>query len=233
MPTPLFSAIIFDFDGLILETETPQYQAWRNAFNQRGCELPIDFWISILGRKAGSSDLFGMLADQSGQPVDPEALQAEITKQTSKLIQNETALPGVEGLIIDAKEHDLKLGVASGSTRPWVTGHLQNLNLLQHFDHITTNEDTDEHKPLPAPFLECASQLNVEPSQCLVLEDSPNGIDAAKAAGMFAVAVPTTMTEGQPFNNAALRLETLKDANVESLSQLLSGIDPLLDEKGR
>ena len=213
----MIEAVIFDFDGLILETEMPQYQTWRRAFEAYGLELPITEWIEILGRNSNYADFPGRIAEQSGQAVDRDALTTRIRTESLEIIEAQPVLPGVVDRIEEADRMGFMLAVCSGSSRAWIASHLGRLGLLRRLPTRVCSEDTIQHKPLPDPYLKTAETLDVEPSRCLVFEDSPNGIAAAKAAGMFAVAVPTAMTADQDFSNADIVLSSLSDMTIAQM----------------
>ncbi len=214
----MFEALIFDFDGLVIDTEMPQYRAWRTIYAEHGHDLPIDHWVACLGRGPDTYDFYGQLERWTGEPLDRQALRDRKDALAGEAIAAEPIRPGVERYLADAPGLGLKLAVASGSRRFWVEGHLRRLGLREHFGVVVTNEDTERHKPDPDPFLETARRMGVDPARCVVLEDSPNGLLAAKAAGMVGVAVPTAMTAPLDLSAAALRIGSLADL---SLAQLL------------
>jgi len=218
------AAVIFDFDGLILETEMPQYRAWRDAFARFGVSMPIDLWVRCLGRGTGAVDFVAHLAAATHLPVDREHVTRAARKQAGAEILAAEVMPGVWEYLDDAEQNGMRIGLASGSTRDWVGGHLDRLGLARRFETIVTHEDTDRHKPDPDPFLECARRLAVAPGRCLVLEDSPNGVLAAKAAGMTVIAVPTEMTAPLDLSAADLKIDSLASTSLaEAVARLVGG----------
>ncbi len=214
----MIRAIVFDFDGLILETERPQYEAWRDVFASFGRDLPVQAWLDVMGKPV-KIDLFPRrLAWELQRDLDIDALIEQYREAVARLLAAQPIQPGVQRVIEDAREMGLKLAVASGSTHRWVDGHLQRLGLFDFFDHTTCSEDTDKHKPNPDPYLHACRALGVPPESALALEDSALGITAAKAAGMFTVAVPTAMTGYQSFDHADLTQDSLDQT---PLAQLL------------
>jgi HAD superfamily hydrolase (TIGR01509 family) len=123
----------------------------------------------------------------------------------------------VRELIDDARQHGLKLAVASSSPHDWVDGHLARLGLLSSIDVIKAREDVPRTKPEPDLFLAALAGLEVQPDQAVVLEDSPNGVRAAKRAGLFVVAVPNPVTESLRFEGEDLRLSSLKEISLPEL----------------
>jgi len=205
----MIQAIVFDFDGLILETERPQYLAWRDVFLSFGKELPEQAWLEVMGKPV-KIDLFPRrLADELNRDLDIDGLIAQYREIVAERLASQPIQPGVEAVIREAKSRSFKLAVASGSTHRWVDGHLKRLGIFEHFAHTTCCEDTDKHKPDPDPYLHACEALGVDPRHTLALEDSALGITAAKSAGMHAVAVPTDMTRYQTFDHADLVLDSL------------------------
>jgi HAD superfamily hydrolase (TIGR01509 family) len=212
-------AIVFDFDGLILETERPQYEAWREVFVSFGRELPIQAWLDVMGKPV-RIDLFPRrLAGELERDMDIDALIERYRKIVAKRLGAQLIQPGIQQVIMDARAMGLKLAVASGSTHRWVDGHLQRLGLFDYFDHTTCSEDTDKHKPNPDPYQHACRALGVPTDSALALEDSALGITAAKAASMFAVAVPTEMTRDQCFDHADLVLDSLEEVPLGEMIQ--------------
>ena len=217
----MIRAIVFDFDGLILETERPQYEAWRGVFASFGRELPIQAWLDVMGKPV-RIDLFpNRLADELKRDMDIDALIEQYREVVAELLTAQLIQPGVQQMIEDARVRGLKLAVASGSTHGWVDGHLQRLGLFDSFDHTTCSEDTARHKPDPDPYQHACRALGIPPGSVLAFEDSALGITAAKAAGMFAVAIPTEMTRDQSFDHADLVLDTLEDVTLEEVVEKL------------
>jgi HAD superfamily hydrolase (TIGR01509 family) len=215
----MIRAIVFDFDGLILETERSQYEAWRELFTSFGRELPIQAWLDVMGKPV-RIDLFPRrLAGELERDMDIDALIERYRKIVAKRLGAQLIQPGIQQVIMDARAMGLKLAVASGSTHRWVDGHLQRLGLFDYFDHTTCSEDTDKHKPNPDPYQHACRALGVPTDSALALEDSALGITAAKAAGMFALAVPTEMTRDQCFDHADLVLDSLEGVPLEEMIQ--------------
>lgn len=198
----MIRAIVFDFDGLILETERPQYEAWRDVYATFGQTLPERAWLEVMGKPV-KIDLFPRrLAAELGRDLDIDAVIAQYREVVAEKLNSQPMQPGVADVICDAQGLGFKLAVASGSTHRWVDGHLERLGILKHFRYTVCCEDTERHKPDPDPYLCACKLLGVEPAAALALEDSALGITAAKAAGMSAIAVPTAMTGYQDFSHA-------------------------------
>ncbi|NJN81010.1 MAG: HAD family hydrolase [Caldilineaceae bacterium] len=219
----MINALIFDFDGLILDTETPEFRAWQEVYHAYHVALPLETWATCIGA-FGGFDPYAYLEEQVGQPVDREAIRSTRRARFAELLANESVLPGVEQTIAEAKRRGLRLGVASSSDRAWVTGHLDRLGLAHHFTCVRTRDDVQQAKPDPALYLDAASGLGVSPAQAVALEDSPNGILAAKRAGLYCVVVPNPMTHTLSLELADLRLASLSELSLDHLlEQMASG----------
>ncbi len=191
--------ILFDFDGLILDTETPIFQAWRRKFRDYGKELQLEDWSEILGK---SSEELGPLEGFLNTIPDPEEKKqvlAEVSQEEQGLVKKQTPLPGAVELIKRSHREGLKLGIVSSSDRDWVHGHLDRLALLDYFDHTSCADDVDKAKPDPALYHLGLEKMGVDPDCVVVLEDSPNGVLAAKRAGLFCIAVPNQLTSRLSF----------------------------------
>ncbi|MGB9300092.1 MAG: HAD family hydrolase [Anaerolineae bacterium] len=218
----MIRALILDFDGLILDTEGTIYQAWVEIFQEFGAELPLSAWEVWLGGSPEMFDPCGYLESQLGHGVDREGLTARQREREAELIAAESALPGVEEYIADAKRLGLKLGLASSSDCPWVYRHLERLGLREQFDSIKCADDVTKVKPSPELYVAVLEELGLGPEEAIALEDSPNGITSAQAAGLFCVVVPNSLTRQLPTDHADLHLDSLADLPLEDL---LSRID--------
>lgn len=212
----MIRALIFDFDGLILETEGPIYQSWQEVYQQYGCELSLNEWGKIIGAAENSFDPFEALEAQVGS-VDRENLGPRRHQRELDLIYAQAVLPGVEALMQAAREKGLKLAVASSSSRSWVVGHLTRLGLLDYFDTIKTRDDVAHAKPDPELYQAVLDEFDLQPEEALVFEDSPNGILAARLAGIFVVCVPNELTRQLKTDGANLHLNSLADYALDEL----------------
>jgi HAD superfamily hydrolase (TIGR01509 family) len=218
--------LIFDFDGLILDTEMPDYVSWQGVYREHGTELPLEDWASIIGGKAESDfDPYDRLEELTHQKVDREAIWIKRRKDYIEHLESQPILPGVQAYLRDAKEMGLKLGVASSSPENWVMGHLTRLGLIEKFDAVCTADDVENTKPDPALFTLTAEKMGILPDEVIVLEDSPNGILGAKRAGMFVVAVPNPLTQQLDLSHADLVLNSLEELPLETL---LNRVDNLV-----
>ncbi len=218
----MFQAIIFDFDGLILDTEMPDYLSWHETYRKLGCELPLELWQSSIGT-ADSFNPLDYLEQQLGRPIDRPAIQRQRRARDAELLAAQTILPGVEAYLDQANQLGLQIGVASSSSHSWVDRHLTRLGLFDRFDVICCRDDVnDQGKPDPAVYIAVLDKLAVGSRHALALEDSPNGVLAAKRAGLSCVAVPNQMTRDLSFDGADHRVDSLADLTLPQLLATLS-----------
>lgn len=212
-------ALIFDFDGLILATEEPIYQAWCEVYAEQGLELSLADWLTTIGTWGAEFDPRRDLQTKLGPGFDVQAADHWAHQRAMSLINAASALPGVADLLAAARRAGLKLAIASSSERAWVLGHLGRLGLADCFDCVRVREDVRRTKPDPELYLAAAACLGVQPHEALALEDSAHGVTAAKAAGLYCAAVPTPLTSRLDFSQADLRLASLAQLSLAELMQ--------------
>lgn len=217
----MIRALVFDFDGLILETEAPSFQSWAEIYREQGHELPMDRWHAYIGSDTGF-DPAGHLAALVGEGFDLEATQARRDARKTELIAALDVMVGVRDYVADAKRMGLRLGVASSSSRRWVLGHLERLRLHADWDAVRTRDDVTRTKPAPDLYLATVEALGVAAHEAVAFEDSKNGITAAKDAGLLCVAVPNALTAGMDLSRADFRLGSLADTTLAELLAVLA-----------
>ncbi len=214
----MIHGLIFDFDGLILDTEGPIYQSWVELFAQCGVDLPFELWATIIGVSANEHfDPMDLLEKRVGVLAERQKLAGRRLERELELVMAETVLPGVIELLTAARAAGLRLGVASSSSRRWVVGHLERLGLLDYFEVVCTADEVERAKPDPALFELALRELGLQPSEAIALEDSPNGAMAARRAGIFVAAVPNRLTARLDLSHADLRLESLAGVSLAGL----------------
>jgi HAD superfamily hydrolase (TIGR01509 family) len=219
-PNPI-KALIFDFDGLILETEDADHQSWKELFEAYGGQLPFSKWATLIGTEEGTFDPALELEEQVGSKLDWERLKPQRYRRWLELIEERSIRPGVRQYLEDGKRMGFKIGLASCSPLAWLDRYLSRLSILDYFDVIRGKEHVRVTKPDPAIYLAALEALQVRAGQAIAFEDSPNGIHAAKTAGLFCIAVPSELTSILPLDQADLRMHSLADMSLESLLQLL------------
>ncbi len=217
----MIRAIAFDFDGLILDTEEPVYRSWLEVYQAYGEELPFERWVQIVGSTTIGFHPQHHLEERLGRSLPKEVLDRRIDRRT-ELILAQKLLPGVVQHIDSAKAMGLKLGVASSSTGDWVRGHLGRLGILDRFDCMRCRDDVAKAKPEPDLYLAVLECLGVPASEAIAIEDSPNGVIAAKRAGMRCVAIPNSITARLDLGEADLLLGSLADVTLAELLQKIA-----------
>ena len=216
-------AIVFDFDGLILDTETTDYEAWQAMYRAYGVELPLSMWLPIIGDATQDFRIDQHLIELTSQPIDPADLRKRQRALHLEMLEDAVPMPGVEDYIHDAKRLGIRIAVASGSRRSWVVDRLDQLGLADHFETVVCRDDVGGRaKPDPATYLAAVSNLGVTPAETIALEDSPPGAKAAKSAGLYCIAVPGPMTKNHSFHKADMRLKSLADIPLQELLESIS-----------
>ena len=210
-------AVIFDFDGLILDTEGPIFQSWQELYQSYGGQLSFSTWAEIIGTVSNEYDHFEDLEEQIGYGLDRDGLSPQRRQRELELIATKPIQPGVLGYLEDARSLGLKIGLASSSPCDWVTGHLTQRGLIGYFDCILARDDVSRVKPAPELYLSVLAELDVRAEEAFVIEDSPIGVRAAQKAGLFCVVVPNALTARMPLDHADMRLDSLEDISLEAL----------------
>jgi len=209
--------LLFDFDGLLVDTETPSLAAWQEVYRAHGHELTLETWAPTIGT-LGAFDPWERLESLVG-PVDRETVDAGRIEHELSLIEVETLRPGVLDYLVEAQRLGLRTAIVSSSSRRWIDRHLERLERVGDFDEIVTADgDESRAKPAPTLYLEALDRLGLEPAEAIAFEDSPNGVRAAKAAGIHVVAVPNSVTGLLDLGEADLVTPSLAEL---PLSQLL------------
>lgn len=210
----MLKALIFDFDGLILDTETPEVLVWQSIYKDHGFELPVDEWHKTVGGYGISNfDAAEHLALLSSGRLDPVSSKARYRTESDAIISASPILPGVIEIIKEAKAAGLKVAIGSSSPHSWVDTHAKRLNIFHYFDFITCQDDVahGRTKPNPDIYLKSLELLEIQSKEAVVFEDSINGVEAARRAGIFVVAVPNELT---------LQMGVSGDITVSSIAEL-------------
>ena len=213
---PDVSALVFDLDGLLLDTETADFAGWQRVYEEHGVELPRDRWQSAIGSDGSRFDPAQYLTANVPQ-LDWDELQRRRRAHRDALLLELAPNPGVLERLGEARGRGLKLAVASSSEREWVERHLAHLGIRERFEALRCREDVAKVKPDPGLYVAAAAALGTTPESCVAFEDSPNGVHAAVAAGMRCVAVPGPMTRGLDFSRAHLELASLADLALDAI----------------
>jgi HAD superfamily hydrolase (TIGR01509 family) len=216
------SALIFDFDGLILDTESTLVQAWQEIYAIYGLTIPIEEWAVMLGQSADPSMAYEYLEAHLGHAVDRVVLRQRRLRRERELLLDQAPMPGVEALIREVKGKGIKLAVASSSEHAWVDDHLARLDLLSLFDTVVCADDVEATKPAPDLYLRALEELMLTAKRAIALEDSEHGVHAARAAGLFCIAVPNAITKTASFAKAHVVLESLEGIHLDDILRMVS-----------
>lgn len=216
----MIKGVIFDFDGLILDTETYQYEMFKEIFNTHSVELPFERWVKGIGTKSDFS-LFNYLMEHSLAKLNPDELKEKFRKDFIEGLKNVDCREGIRVYLEEASDLGLKIGLASSSNYEWVSMHLKNLDLFDYFSCIKTSDDVDRVKPSPELYISAAKCLGLHPKECLVFEDSANGAIAAKRADMRCVIVPNSITNNMNFCAVDHRLKSMSEISLNELIKAL------------
>jgi HAD superfamily hydrolase (TIGR01509 family) len=201
-------AVIFDFDGLILDTETTEIDAWQPEYERFGWKFPMDYFQWAVGRGQEQIietpyDRYVTVAREAGAAtiLDYEEVTNRVRDRRAAALRELMPRPGIEALIHQARIFG-DVAIASSSDVGWVTGHLSRVGLRESFEVVITRERVAHTKPAPDLYLTALQELDVSPEACIVLEDSRNGVLAAQAAGIPVVAFPNPLTAALDFSEA-------------------------------
>ena len=213
--------LLFDFDGLLVDTETPSRAAYEHLYRRHGHELPLDRWATLVGTIGAEFDPYVHLEELVGKPLDRDELDDWRRAREDELVDLEDLRPGVEDLLADAREHGLRTAIVSSSDDWWIQRHLGRLERSNGWDAIVAaNGDVERAKPAPTLYLDALRLLELSPDEAVAFEDSPNGVRAAKAAGLFCVAVPNPITATLALDEADVIVESLEDVSLAALADL-------------
>ena len=212
----MIRALLFDFDGLLVDTETPRYQAWRELYAEHGHEIPLERWREEVGT-IGAFDPLAYLVDL-GAVFDRDSVTERRRRRRDELCAAQELAAGVASYLDEAEQRGLAKAIVTSGAREWVLGHLERLGADARWDLIVTAEgDRERAKPTPTLYLEALAGLGIEADEAIAFEDSVNGVRAAKAAGVFVVAVPNSVTREFDLSEADLVAESLAELPLDDL----------------
>ncbi|MDP3851496.1 MAG: HAD family hydrolase [Luteolibacter sp.] len=209
------AAVLFDFDGVLVDTEWAIYQSWKRVFEAHAHELPLEIYTRCIGSDFATWSPKTHLEELTGLAFDWHDLDARRQEEIMVELTGQGPMRGVGALLDTLPAAGLPAVVVSSSSHRWVDGWLEKLGLAGHFAATVCRGDAPRIKPAPDLFLEAAKRLAVEPRDCLVIEDSLNGVNAAKAAGMRVWAVPNRVTGCLDFSGADRVFRSLEECAAE------------------
>lgn len=214
----MLKAVIFDFDGVIVDTETQWYEIYRNWLKtEYQYDLNIKDYLICVG--SDNEKLFEFFRTVLGPNVNGEEFERSAEEEFIRRSNTLPPMKGVEALIKEAKRQGLKLGIATSASKKKPVSHLKRLGLLEYFDAFSTADICRNVKPAPDLFLKAAELLKVKPEECLAVEDSGNGLISARRAGMRCLLVPNKITRYCKFEPCYRRVESLEEVNLEEIKK--------------
>ena len=219
--------LLFDFDGLLVDTESASRAGWEWLYREHGHELPLDEWATVVGTIGAPFDPMARLEELVGKPLERELLDKRRSAHEMTLVEAEELRPGIADYLAEAERLGLRKAIVSSSSRRWVDLNLGRLERLVGWDAIVTaDHDTERAKPRPTLYLEALDLLGLDAREAVAFEDSPNGVRAAKAAGIFCVGVPNPITADLGLDQADLVVGSLAELPLDELLERA-------DESGR
>jgi HAD superfamily hydrolase (TIGR01509 family) len=214
----MLRAVVFDFDGLVVDTEASDFASWQAAYRDHGVELALAEWVACIGT-VGGFDPLARLEELVGHPVDRDAVLREHAARNNRLVEATVALPGVEDRLEEARSLGWGIAIASSSPGYWVDRHLERLGLSGSFACVHCRDSAPglQAKPAPDIYLAAVSALGVAPEEAVAFEDSPNGVAAAKAAGLWCIAVPHDLTRDLDLSAADAVVDSLASVRLAEL----------------
>ena len=203
-------ALILDFDGTIVDTETPWYRAWQEVYAGFGEDLPVAEWARTVGTAEGAFDPVVHLEQRLGRSLDRTALEADFRTRGLRLQAREGLRPGISALLGEAHAASVPVALASNSPRSWVEPYLRRFGIAGSFGAVCTREDVVHPKPAPDLYRLALRRLGVPAQRAVALEDSPSGAEAALLAGLTCVVVPNAFTAALRFPEGARVLPSLQ-----------------------
>jgi HAD superfamily hydrolase (TIGR01509 family) len=210
--------LLFDFDGLLLDTETPSRRAFEDLYREHGHELPHERWATVIGTLGAEFEPYSHLEELVGKGLDRGLLDARRRAREDELCDLEDLRPGIADYLAEADRRGLARAIVSSSSRDWIDRHLDRLGHANGWHAIVTADgDPERAKPRPTLYLEGLERLGLAADEAIAFEDSPNGVRAAKGAEVFCVAIPNPATRTLALGEADLILESLADLPLQEL----------------
>lgn len=203
-------AVIFDMDGVIVDSEPLHYESEKRVLSQLGYEFPREIHRKYIGY-ANEHDFWQDLQNELGVSLNIQTLILEKQDYFFKHLSRITIIKPALTLLKKLKQATIPIALASSSSNELIHKVLDRFSLKPFFSVIQSGDDVENGKPAPDIFLFTAKKLGVKPRECIVIEDSLNGVKAGKAAGMIVVAVPNEYTKMLDFSKADYRIESLDE----------------------
>jgi len=213
-------AVVFDFDGTLMDTETCAFDTYCGLYRALGQELLLEEWAVCIGT-VGAFDPYADLERKCGRALDRQELHARFHAEHHENLKQVSLRPGVIDKLEEARRLGMKIGLASSSDRAWIEMHLQRQGIREYFEVIRSSDDVERVKPDPALYVLAAEALGVRPEEALAVEDSKNGLRAAKTAGLRSLVVPNPVTAQMDFSDADIVLGSLEERSLAAIAASL------------
>ena len=221
------AAVVFDFDGVILDSETPEFESHRRIYERCGVPLTVEEWCDQIGIYVeGHEDRwFRQLCDRSRHAPSQNDYDTERRRLFEELLSAEP-MRGIRELLQALRESRVPTAIASTAPSRWVLPAAERIGIASLVSAIVSGDDVIRGKPAPDVYLEAARRLGADPSRSVAIEDSGPGIASARAAGMKTVAIPHWLTERHELSGADLRVAHAGELTVARLATLLDRAGP-------
>lgn len=214
-------AVVFDFDGIIIDSEIAEFNGWKTVFEEHGVELDIHEW----GKCVGHGPEAWSVTDHLQNLINTQLNISQATKRWQEVrdsyLTKATPMKGIFQLVQELSQNSIPLGIASSGRSIWIRTHLRTFELAPYFSTIQSRDIAGEAKPSPTSYLKACQELNADPQNCIALEDSPTGIQAAKSAGMTCVCIPNEVTKHYNLTQADYHVESCEELTLDKLKKMI------------
>lgn len=213
----MIKAIIFDFDGTIIDTETAWYIAFRDAYKEHGVDLTLEKYSECLGTSLHAFNPYTYLSTHHNIPIDLDEFRKAIQNTHTAMMEKESIRPGILTYLQAAKASGLKIGLATSSELAWIEKFVDLLGIRDYFDCFCTADSVKNVKPDPELYLQALDRLGVKANEAIAIEDSPNGAKAAVKAGIHTVVIKNAITKKLPFGTGHHTIDSLENYQLNEL----------------
>jgi len=213
-------AVIFDMDGVLIDSVKIHWQAMNEVLGAYGIHVADEELPKYIGRPQRSQ--LEQLSNENGVELDYDTINQRTTAIKRVLLENIQPKEGVVQLLTLLKDSNIPMAIATSNNRDEMEMRLTDAGIIDFFSKFVTEDDVTEHKPNPAVYLEAAKQLDADPSSCVVFEDAPAGVQAAKNANMTCIAVQTPFAKASDLKVADAVIASLADVNMSLINELIN-----------
>lgn len=221
----VLEAVIFDFDGLLMDTETTSLKSWQYEWNQWGLELDVTSFFVNHGRDI-TEDRYAQLAAAVGERFDRAVRHRRRVSFRNRLHESLDLADGTRAWLARAADLGMKVAVASSSPRRWLRSHLGRVGVLDRLDVLAAGDEVAHHKPAPDVYRLALTRLDVPPGLAVAVEDTAHGVDAAHAAGLRCIAIPNPFVSPELVRHAELTLPSAASMSLDDAVGQCWGASP-------